>query len=242
MNELIRIENGEVKADSRMISEHFGKEHKNVMRDIQDEIEKLVSGGLGDQLIFEPIYYEDAYGRKQPAYEMTEEGLMQLAARYDAVARRKLIVKIKELKSTQQRQPQSPMEFIALMAQQALEQERKLTEIKGTAQVIKDAMVPIEDDWRAEIKRMINRIALKLGGGQNEHQKVRQESYELLEKKAHANLEIRVENLQNRLMRNGASKTAIRNANKLDVIEHDPKLKEIYTGIVRQMVIKYCEG
>jgi len=43
-------------------------------------------------------------------------------------------------------------------------------------------------------------------------------------------------------MRNGASKTAIRNANKLDVIEHDPKLKEIYTGIVRQMVIKYCEG
>ncbi|MZQ97172.1 MAG: hypothetical protein GT601_05815 [Acidaminobacter sp.] len=240
MNELIRIENGEVKADSRMVAEHFGKRHDAVMRDIRDEQEKLPEE---DRHIFVEIYYEDAYNRKQPAYEMTEEGLMQLAARYDAVSRRKLIVKIKELKAqNQQKQPQSQAEFIFMMAQQALEQERKLTEIQGTVQVIKDAMVPIEDDWRLEIKRMINRIALKLGGGQNEHLKIRHESYETLEKKAHANLEIRVENLQNRLMRNGASKTAIRTANKLDVIEQDPKLKEIYTGIIRQMVIKYCEG
>jgi len=208
MNELIRIENGEVKADSRMVAEHFNKEHAHVMRDIRDEIEKLEQGGESGQSIFGESSYINQQNREMPCYIMTEEGLMQLAARYDAVARRKLIVKIKELKSTQQRQPQSPMEFIALMAQQALEQERKLTEIKGTVQVIKDAMVPIEDDWRAEIKRMINRIALKLGGGQNEHQKVRQESYELLEKKAHANLEIRMSCLKRK--RTQTSKSGLR--------------------------------
>ena len=30
MNELIKIENGEVKLDSRMIAEHFGKDHTHV--------------------------------------------------------------------------------------------------------------------------------------------------------------------------------------------------------------------
>ena len=33
---------------------------------------------------------------------------------------------------------------------------------------------------------------------------------------------------------------AIREANKLEVIEQDPKLREIYSGIVEKMVIKYC--
>lgn len=29
MNELIKVTNGEVQVDSRMIAQHFGKEHKN---------------------------------------------------------------------------------------------------------------------------------------------------------------------------------------------------------------------
>lgn len=242
MNQLLRIYDGEVYADSRMVANHFGKMHNDVLKDIRNEIEKLEIGDVSTEGIFSLSEYQDSTGRTLPCYEMSEEGLMQLAARYDAVARRKLIIKIKELKAQNQKQPQSQAEFIFMMAQQALEQERKLSEISGTVQVIKDAMVPVENNWRDEIKRMINRIAMKLGGGQNEHLKVRHESYELLEKKAHANLEVRVENLQNRKMRNGATKTAIKTVNKLDVIEQDPKLKEIYTSIVQQMVIKYCEG
>jgi Rha family phage regulatory protein len=96
MNELIRIENGEVCADSRMIAEHFEKEHRNVLADIKDEIEKIGEEGL---LIFQQSSYINQQNREMPCFIMNEEGLMQLAARYDAVARRKLIVKIKELKA-----------------------------------------------------------------------------------------------------------------------------------------------
>jgi anti-repressor protein len=97
MNELIRIENGEIKLDSRMIAEHFDKAHSDVLKDIRDEILKLESAGLGEG-IFSLSSYTSQQNKELPCYEMTEEGALQLAARYDAVARRKLIIKIKELK------------------------------------------------------------------------------------------------------------------------------------------------
>lgn len=96
--DLIRFENGQMKFDSRMIAEHFVKEHKNVLADIRDEISKLEYAGLEAELIFQPGYYLDKNNQKRPKFDMTEEGALQLAARYDAVARRKLIIKIKELK------------------------------------------------------------------------------------------------------------------------------------------------
>lgn len=239
MNQLMRVENGEVKMDSRMIAEHFGKNHKDVMRDIRDEIEKLESAGMGDERIFAPIEYPDGRNRKQPAYEMNEEGAMQLAARYDAVARRQLILKIKELKQTALA-PKTPAEMLAMMAQQAVEQEKKLVALEGTVQVIKDAMVPDDTAWKANITKKINRIVAAIGGDKNAHLQIRKESYDALERKAHANLETRVTNLQDRLRRTGATAKAIREANKLEVIEQDPKLREIYSGIVEKMVIKYC--
>lgn len=98
MNELMKIENGEIKLDSRMIAEHFRKAHSDVLKDIRDEIGKLENGGMDNEGIFSLVEYLDKKGEKRPAYEMTEEGALQLAARYDAVARRKLIIKIKELK------------------------------------------------------------------------------------------------------------------------------------------------
>lgn len=52
MNELIRIENGEVRLDSRMIADHFGKAHSDVLKDIRDEIGKLENAGLEAEGIF----------------------------------------------------------------------------------------------------------------------------------------------------------------------------------------------
>ncbi len=241
MNDLIRVENGEVKIDSRMIADHFGKEHKNVMRDIQNEIESLEKSGLCDALIFEPIQYLDSMKRKREAFEMGEEGAMQLAARYDAVSRRKLILKIKELKTqTQQRVPQSPMEFIAMMAQQSLEQEKQIQKVTGDVQTIKDAMLPETDNWRTNTNTKINRIVMARGGVRNDHIAIRRESYEMLERTAKADLDRRLQGLQDRLRRTGAKASAIKAASKMDIIENDPKLRAIYSGVIEKMVIKYC--
>lgn len=132
MKELIKVVNGEVQIDSRMIAEHFGKEHKHVIRDIKDEISKLENAGLEHQSIFGLISFEDSYGRKQPCYIMGEEGALQLAARYDAVSRRKLIIKIKKLKENVT--PQIDSKFLYQIAQQLEEKEREIRLLKPKAE------------------------------------------------------------------------------------------------------------
>ena len=76
------------------VAEITGKEHKSVLRDIRDEIEKLTSQGIFTEHIFVPSEYQDRTGRTLPMYVLTREGVLQLAARYDAVVRFKLIEKV----------------------------------------------------------------------------------------------------------------------------------------------------
>ena len=75
------------------VAEITGKEHKSVLRDIRDEIEKLESQRIFTEHIFVPSEYQDRTGRTLPMYILTREGVLQLAARYDAVVRFKLIEK-----------------------------------------------------------------------------------------------------------------------------------------------------
>ena len=76
------------------VAEITGKEHKSVLRDIRDEIEKLESQRIFTEHIFVPSEYQDRTGRTLPMYILTREGVLQLAARYDAVVRFKLIEKV----------------------------------------------------------------------------------------------------------------------------------------------------
>ena len=73
--ELVKIENDRMITTSKIVAETFGKEHKNVLRDI-DNIKK-------DVLNFELMFFEteepDSYGRQQRIYEMTRDGFSLLA-------------------------------------------------------------------------------------------------------------------------------------------------------------------
>jgi Rha family phage regulatory protein len=60
------------------VAETFGKEHKNVLRDI----EALGCSEEFNRLNFEPINYLDARGREQRAYTMTRDGFTLLAMGY----------------------------------------------------------------------------------------------------------------------------------------------------------------
>ena len=65
------------------------------MRDIREEIEKI------EEVVTEPIFgfseYVDSTGRKLPCYEFGKTGAMQIALRYDAKTRYKVIKRIEEL-------------------------------------------------------------------------------------------------------------------------------------------------
>ena len=106
---------------SMQIANVVGKLHHHVMRDIRDEIEKLESGGISSQSMFGLSERTDSTGRKIPYYELTKEGVLQLAARYDAVTRAKLI----EM-AMRQDKPQLPQSFAeALRLAADLEEQRQ---------------------------------------------------------------------------------------------------------------------
>ena len=76
------------------IAEVTGKEHKNVMRDIQT----LLSHGV-DKLNFERISYKDSMNRVRDAYQLTYKGVLILASGYNPVLREKIINRWEELET-----------------------------------------------------------------------------------------------------------------------------------------------
>lgn len=87
---------------SLQIADITEKNHKNIMRDINDEIEKLMylTNGIFDsegKELFEEVEYYDPNGRKQTMYKMGVEGIYQILSRYSAVVRRIMIQRVRLL-------------------------------------------------------------------------------------------------------------------------------------------------
>lgn len=134
--------------------------------------------------------------------------------------------------------PKTIEDLIIMQAQSVKELKGQVAQLTGTVSTIKDTVtVHPEENWRDTINKMMNKIVERVGG--KKFQELRSESYKLLESRAKVDLEIRLKNYRGRLFEAGVSKTKINQACKLDVIEQDVKLKEIYTGIIKEYTIKY---
>ncbi|WP_375106038.1 Bro-N domain-containing protein [Lysinibacillus fusiformis] len=95
------------------------------------------------------------------------------------------------------------------------------------------------NEWKDKVNVILNKIALARGGGE-QYRLVRNESYELLERRGHCRLNIRLENRKKEALSNGIiSKAKIEKFKKIDVIADDPKLVEIYLAIVKEMAINH---
>jgi Rha family phage regulatory protein len=75
---VIQSSNGNDVTTSLIVAQVFGKEHKNVLRDI----ESLSCSEDFNRLNFERITYKDARNREQTAYEMTKDGFSFLVMGY----------------------------------------------------------------------------------------------------------------------------------------------------------------
>ncbi len=81
---------------SRELADITGKQHAHIMRDIRNEIDSLGSEG---QSIFGESSYINTQNKEQPCYTFGKDGAMQLALKYDAKTRRKVILKLEELEN-----------------------------------------------------------------------------------------------------------------------------------------------
>lgn len=124
MQELVKL--NEVGMTSLQVAELTGKRHDNVIRDIKSEINVL--GREIAELIFEESAYLDKNNQSRPCYNLTEEGVMQLALKYDAVSRYKCIQELKRLKELKQK-PMLPTTYLEAL-EQLIEKEKMLIEQK----------------------------------------------------------------------------------------------------------------
>lgn len=125
-----------------------------------------------------------------------------------------------------------------------MEQNRikeEINEVKSEVQGIRDVVAINTSNWRKDTNNILNKIAQKLGGF-DAYQQVRQESYESLEARGKCKLSIRLTNMKREMLENGQPKSKVEKVSKLDVIDRDTRLLEIYTAIVKEMAIKYGVG
>jgi hypothetical protein len=107
----------------------------------------------------------------------------------------------------------------------------------ATTESIKEAVKPVFDNWRSEINLKFNRIQKCAGA---EFRMLRTEMYQELERRAGCDLNTRLRNKRNRMVESGCTKTTINALNKMDIIDDDKKLREIFSKIVTEYEIKYC--
>ncbi len=141
--------------------------------------------------------------------------------------------------------PKSQLEIMQMQIEQMIKQEKEIIELKATTARIEAKQDSINEiialnpnEWRKKTTTLLNKVAVARGGFE-EYRKVRNESYEKLEDRAHCRLERRLTNRKREMALNGIPKSKIDKLSKLDVIAEDAKLVEIYLSVVKDMAIAH---
>ena len=124
------------------------------------------------------------------------------------------------------------------------ERDRRIDKAKETAdkaveatERIKEAVKHVFDNWREEVNKKFNRIQQNADRPFN---MLRVEMYSELERRAGCDLATRLRNKKRRMAESGCTKKEISDYNRMDIIERDKKLREIFSKIVVEYEIRYC--
>ena len=112
--------------------------------------------------------------------------------------------------------------------------QRQLDEVQNKIETIQDTFLLQPTNWKKYVRDTIIGIALKQTGDYSAVHDIYIHLYDQLESRAGADLDARLRNRHNRMIQNGMTQTAVNKINKLDIIEDDKKLKEIFTAILRE--------
>lgn len=126
------------------------------------------------------------------------------------------------------------LQLLIQMEQRTLQLEAQQQENAQAIATIKETFLSRDEDWRKKINGMMKGASYRLGGN---YQELRRQSYAMLEERGRCDLDKRLRNLVERLEVQGATKTQLKNTSRMDVIEAEPRLKEIYTTIVKELSI-----
>lgn len=184
----------------------------------------------------------DSLGREQQATIINEDGLYDVilesrkpeAKQFRKWITSEVIPSIRKTGSYSLQAPKSQAELMLMYAEQFVNMEKRVEQMEDTVTTIQETFLRKDADWRKSVNATLNKAAFKLGG---QYRDLRNRSYEILEQRGRCDLNKRLRNLLDRLEQQGATKTQIDKTSKMDVIEQDARLKEIYSTIVKELAI-----
>lgn len=138
MSELVFVENGQVVTDSLKVAEVFGKEHKNVLKDIRE----LGCSKEFGRLNFEQSTYVNSQNKELPMFYMSKKGFTLLAMGYtgkEAMRFKESYIEQFEAMEEELRKPRALSEKEKLIASMklSLETAEEVSFIKNEVQLIK---------------------------------------------------------------------------------------------------------
>lgn len=120
--------------------------------------------------------------------------------------------------------------------QQLNQVNHKMLETKEEVQAIREVVtINPKAAWRRECNRILNAIGKKV----NNYSLPKDEVYQALKERGNCRPNVLINNLKKRAQANGMAPSKVEKINILDVLENEPRLKEIYVVIVKEMAIKH---
>lgn len=243
MNITIKNQEGNLVVSSREVAENFDKEHRGVLRDL-DNLKEGVAQNWAD-LFYETTYIHEQNKQEYREVLMNRDGFTLLAMGFTGQkalqwklkyidAFNKMEQSLKEQNNLSHLSPQ--LQLLINMELKQRELETAVTETKEEIQAIREVIViNPKAEWRKETNNILNSIGKKL----DDYSAGRKETYETLKTRANCRPNVLVNNLKKRALENGMAPSKVDKLNLLDVLENEPRLKEIYITIVKEMAIKY---
>jgi Rha family phage regulatory protein len=171
-NPIVFIENHQVVTDSLTVAEVFGKEHKNVKRDIEVQMDKLFKAGESEfnTLNFGRIEYRDTRGRLQEKYSLTEEAFTLIAMSYITPEAMKMKVRfIQEFKRMRETlngvRPLSEREQLVASMKLSLDNAEELTQVKGEVKEIRlmvEEQITLDHGEQRRVQKAVSQTVYKL--------------------------------------------------------------------------------
>lgn len=229
-----------------------GQVDKNGKTKIVGIIPTLTKGELPPLDYFIESTYMDAKGENRKCYECTKMGCEMLANKMTGekgiIFTAKYVKRFNEMESAQMQtidttelspNLQSFKILFDSMVEQELKQKQMEKDIKGlqnSLDNIQDLISLSKDNWRADVKNMVNKITYKTGIN---HKVVYDEIYKEIDSRFGVNLNTRLKNRKNNAIKNGVSKTKADKISKLDIINEDKLLIEAILIVIKDLAIKY---
>ncbi|PEJ14347.1 Rha family transcriptional regulator [Bacillus toyonensis] len=169
VSEFVFTEKNKVVTDSLTMAQMFGKEHKNVMRDIEVQLEKLFEANETEwgQLNFEHTQYQH-YQNKQwyPKFNLTEDAFAIVAMSYITAEAMKMKIKFlqefKRMKTFIQNQkknaPENTFDQIQLLALGTTKINERVEQLEQTV----NQRMTVDYSQQQAIRNALNRRVYKL--------------------------------------------------------------------------------